>query len=309
MAAHARDRCDVSVDPASKALDQAWRNAVQQLDRTLEAATGDCDQISVLFDGTGADVTLRTTDGRSARRRIVRAAELDAVVSALLVSELAASPPTQAATEPEEPTRAPAPRAPAPSPPVSPAPPLDAPAADPGAAARGGYATPLVSVSGGVQLSRQRAGPIGQLVGGATVGRWDLGAVGRWELERDVAHDDGLGGRASLAGIGFGALVGRRESLGEVSAVYGTTLALYSVVSEHRTGSAAGFSQHTDDSLLNPRAGLYLGVVFPRRARFRLRAEIDGEAAIASTRPTGDLPAPPAWGIGFALGVETGFAP
>jgi hypothetical protein len=142
---------------------------------------------------------------------------------------------------------------------------------------------------------------------GVTVRHWEFGAFARWEFEREVRED--AKGDASLAALGGGALVGQRQALGPTWLVYGGTLGLYSIDTEHQQ-RAGGRRPESNESLLSPRLGGYLGCVLPRKAPVHLRVELAAEVAFLDADPTKtELPDEPRWGLGLTVGIETGFSP
>jgi hypothetical protein len=135
---------------------------------------------------------------------------------------------------------------------------------------------------------------------------------GRWVFEHELTEGGGTG-HSSLASIGGGATIGRRETLGPTWFIFGATAGVYDLEEERRRHHAAiapevgAGVRHVDDSFIEPRLGAYVGSIYPLTHRFRVRAELDAETALASHTPASALlPATPSWGLGLTLGVETG---
>jgi hypothetical protein len=311
--ARAEGPCAVVLDGRERAAGAAegWQSAVRDVEARVRASAGDCAGIEVTTDPSGAHVELTTRDGRTARRWIAEPGELVPLVHALLVASPLPGPGERVSSSDADPEASPAldlqMEQPSSAPPeggadVVPSPP-------PGARSR---AQVFVSFAAGLKVpSADGAAPFGQLALGVTHGRWDLGGFGAWELEHDLTEGR-ANGHTSLGAIGGGALVGRREQLGPTWLVAGGTFGLYAVDEDRgrrRSAVADGHPAdgHADESFVEPRAGAYVGVVFPRTARVRAKVQLGGEMALASHTPRSVLlPATPPWGLGLSVGLETG---
>jgi len=279
--------CSVHFE-ATGAPTPEWTDALRDLEGFVRDAPGDCASIDVIAAADGAEVDLRTRDGRQAHRRILRPDELNPLVRALLV----AGPPDSPSTEQDDVTPTPAP----------PASWVTTPSERTVASPKDG---PALTASAGAGLalpSAVEAAPLVQLGGGVVTKAWELGAFGRWELEH-VVRDDHDAGHTSLGSVGGGAAIGYRREVAPVTLVLGATLGAYSVEVEHARPHRGAATERTETYVLDPRGGLQLACVVPVTAAIRSRLQLGGELAVLDHSDV------PRWHLGLTLGVEIGRAP
>lgn len=334
--ASADPRCEVRLEGG---ISGEWSSAVRSVDRTLGHGAADCREIVVTPDLRGATVVFTTREGRMAQRRIERPSDLLPLIDALLVTvpfsagpELSPAPltlPTPAtgevATERSavlSPLEPPMPKTNArvganpPSPEFS----ITLPRQLEGLPDRDVAEKPrepdvakvLLGLGAGLRgaFPGVSVAPTGQVMVGFALTRWEFGLLGRWEFEHDMGTEATVG-HVHASAIGGGAVVGRRDRVGPFLFVYGTSLEVFAAQEEYGERSTDGASHVSlSDSFADPRAGLYLGCVLPRNARFRLRVQLDGEMAINQHVPSSsELPMFPKWSAGLTIGAETAFLP
>lgn len=293
--------CEARIETQRTTVDEAWRSAVDELNVWLGSRASDCAEIVILPDADGgARVQLTIGDGRSALRWIAHPVELGPAVRALLVRAPAVAKPDLRTPDPSwdeipvdaEPQAAPVYTSPARSEAVER---TTAPS----------NTSLVLSVAAGLGFPAQEfAGAVGQVRASVVRDRWELGGFGHWELTRHVT-DDGSLHHATLASIGGGASGGRREPLGPILLVFGGTLAIHSNRSSFRDSKA-----DIREQLVVPRAGGYIGAVFPKTAPVRVRTELAGELALSGQTPKDPrLPEMPMWWSGLTIGVEIGVSP
>lgn len=305
-AAHADERCIVQLE--SPASQPAWSAAVGELEALVADEAGDCRRIRVVVQGAGALVELETQDGRTATRRIARASELEPLVQALLVASPVDAAPREATSSEESSAAQPQANIARPEEPAAADVVRDAKPKDEDETTR-----LLVAAGAGLRTDAEggRVAPTAQVTATVAVGRWEIGGFGRFEAERGISGDSSLRPRAEA--FGGGIVAGRRETVGPVWLVYGGNVGLYASEIEQRRGDAsvtARSGRLVEDESTQPRLGVFFGAVFPRSARFRLRAQVDADLALArGAADASGLPKSPQWGLGFTLGVETRFLP
>jgi hypothetical protein len=267
---------------------RVWREAAHALEESVQTTPNDCAVIDIRADRHGAFVDLQTTDGREAIRHIVAPNELGPLVRALLTSVPAAPAVEAAAATPSE------------VPPVIASPEPEADRAPEPVKAR-----PIELFGGLAAGLKMQAGddptPIGRVHGGVSIGPWQLGGFGRWELEH---HVDDQPRHTSLASIGGGATFGRKQPVGPTEIVFGTSFGVFSV--EGEAGGRRSGTVHSENSVLDPRAGLYAGVVMPAVANLRSRVQLETELALVDHDAAQSFPNVPAWGMALTLGVDFG---
>ncbi|HMJ13555.1 MAG TPA: hypothetical protein VK524_19180, partial [Polyangiaceae bacterium] len=131
------------------------------------------------------------------------------------------------------------------------------------------------------------------------VGRWELGVLGVYELHyTDVSNHVPSDRDARALALGIG--VGRREPLENAALLVGARLFVAAV--DHRDQQVSSSAEG--------RAGVYLGMALPERARLRLRADLTADfvaaGAVSATSRAGEsvVPVTPAWALGAMIGVE-----
>lgn len=302
--AHADDRCVVRLDGGI--TPREWRLAVDAAAHGLDGVdTGDCAEIRITPEASGAMVTFTTHDGRIAQRHIRRPNELRPLFDALTVTV-----PPAAAPEPEPgptPLLAITESSPDATVPVEEPMPelvLSAPTGgdDRSTSPAPGRPALLLFVGGGARTDgRSEVTPQGQLGVGVGLGKWELGVIGRIEAE----HDLGTKQNGEASSMGVGARLARRERIGPIVLVTGVAMsAQWASVEAHPSRT-----QHAEVDFLEPRAGAFVGFVGPRVGRFRLRGEVLGELALSQRTGTAELPVTSGLGIGAMFGVETSFLP
>lgn len=310
---------------ASRPASAAWssaRDRVEERVATLTSASTDCRLIVVTPEQRGASVEFTTADHRVARRHIVGPEDLLPIVEALLVfghdpMVIAPPPPPPAETAlamPEAPAAADiddepalyAMRAATIADPVS---------RDQAARAKPDAPRVLVGAGAGVKNSwpNDSLTGVGQIFVGMTLAHWEVAAFGRLELEHDADENDSVTTASKLrySAIGGGAMAGRREHVGPLILVGGARAAVYDAELERvapKTPNAVRAARR--DEFLDPRLGLYAGVVATESSRLRVRVEVDGDMGVVVHRAElADLGAFPRWNLGISLGAEAGFLP
>lgn len=294
--------CLVRFDGAEAATDP-WEIAIRDLERDLRDAPNDCASIDIHSGPDGATIELRTRDGRQALRRVERPDELAPLVKALLVG-LPELPEEASRQTPDATTSSPALQ------PDSERGSMVEAAQAPDmltAAPRARGPKPFGALGAGLELQpAEVGGAVGQILGGVTLGPWELGGFGRWELEHAEAEAHEAP-RTVIGAVGGGALAGRRHALGPVLLAFGGTLGIYDVEEERGRRRRSAPFERVEQSFVDPRAGLYIALVAPASSRVRTRVQLGGEIAIlehAST--TSVLPEVPRWGMGLTIGIELG---
>ena len=302
------------------------RNRVEDRVAILTAASTDCRLIVVTPEAQGASVEFTTADRRIARRHIGGPDDLLPLVEALLVfghDPMAIAPPPPPAAEtvlaiPEAPTSAEeiASDESAQTSPIPTA--LAAPASkDKVGGARPDAPRVLLGAGAGVKNSwpNDSLTGVGQVFVGMTLTRWEVAAFGRLELEHDADDDANQAvtttvGRLRYSAIGGGAMFGRREHVGPLVLVGGARAAVYDAEVERVAPKTPTRPTPRRDEFLDPRVGLYAGVVATESSRLRVRVQVDGDMGVVVHRAElADLGAFPRWNLGISLGAETGFLP
>lgn len=286
----------------------AWRQAIRSIERDVESAPSDCSTVDVRVDGRGASIELHTLDGRAAERRVQSAAEAPPLVRALLIGfdqpialEAEVPAPLLSAVPPEatEPVPEPEPVAvPEPSVPDADTAPPEKPKS---------HVEVFAAVNAGLELQQEDdASPVGQAIVGISLRAWQAAAFAKWELEHHQDNDSHIR-HSSLDAFGGGGMFGRRQTVGPITLVYGTSLGVYSA--EQARGGHREQTQHIEAAVPDPRGGIYLGALFPTMGRVRTRAQIDGEVAFLNHSAGSNFPNVPQWGMGLSLGVDFGLLP
>lgn len=305
----AGSRCDLRLEDAGG--DVEWRVAAHEIEQTLAVEPSDCRSIVVTVDGASATVFFTTQDGRVAERRIAKPSELASLVHALLVSGLDETAPNVLGPSPAA-RRAPdGPAAPA----------IDGAQdavpgwpADQSHVSRNDDATSFrifTAAAAGLKASAPDAdiAPIVQFAASLALDRFELGGFGRWESEHAVG--DGSGAHARVSAVGGGLVGGRREAVGSVWILYGASVGAYATAVARRAPVGLEDGPHRiRHDFVQPRAGVYLGVVVPASHRLRFRAMIEGDVAmVRDTGDVADLPRVSLWAMGLTLGAETKVLP
>jgi hypothetical protein len=308
--ASADPSCPVRLVPrdAGESWQAARRRAAERVEG-LPPSERDCRDVVIALhgDGDGALVTLTTDDGRRAERPVHEAREVDAVVSALLVTvpALAATP-----TEPASPPEPVAPPAPAPD------------RAQPRAISLSNHLVMGLGGGGRMGLSGSLASPT---VGGSIAGlfgRFEVGVFGARETGYGVASDS-LPAGFQLTATSVGAFTGLRWPVGSTALLGGITVGAAFVQERVTTPPTIqqGMGQGQSQNVLMPggtasvapteaRLGAYTGVVFPARTRFGVRTQL-GFGVVPfrvndnrSTAGENLLPPLSSWAAGLTIGLE-----
>ncbi len=289
----------------------AWREAARAEQERLRSLTAhvDCGAIGIEVAGEHGFVAFTTRDGRQAIRPLRSPDEIGPLVEALLVTLPAETGASDVAEPPTAPTS---------STPVDRAPPQPVPTT----------ARFVLHAEGGGRVSSPGsfASPSIGASAGALVGAWDLSAFGRW----DPAYVLGAGAAPqgfAMSRYAVGVTAGRRAALGGTSFLFGLSTGI-AVTSEswadpngQSTGTQPMGSQGTGGptgnqnngtagggSAAEPLAGVYVGVVFPRRSPLRLRSELSAEAVASRIGRTLSidpvLPSLPWWSASASVGIE-----
>lgn len=307
----ATSACAVAIEPAN--APPAWVDAVRGLRLWLSgpaAGAVDCGGIEVHAEGPYASIVFTTADGRLALRPVPAPDQLLAVVEALTFT---VSPPP-VGTAASEPTASQA---------------RGADSVDPGqdtprdSARTGGQSThafidgwsgtrvlqPTPCSSKAVTTCAFAALSLGVGVG-VNVGRWELGVAGQYE----PAHATLSGAPPAdftMSAYAVGLWAGRRVPVGKMDAITGVTaaIALTEESNEDSTGQQQGTQQQGSFSQAEPRAGVFAGLVVPRRASLRVRPQIAFDVVpshLGSTwnQPNSPLPALPWWSASASVGIE-----
>jgi hypothetical protein len=314
--------CEVVLQPDE--ADPRWQEAIRELrTRLRQAAAGDvdCGGIMVRSDGPERLVVFTTRDGRRAERRVTAAGSLLAVVEALQTTlpEPAAQSVDSPAPDSAKPAAADQPVRAAAHPPV---------------AAEAAKARFLIEGIGGVRVPGPAlcsrlpsartcifsAVSLGAGVG-INVGHWELGVLGQFEPTPAMltgAFESGV----SMSTYALGLRAGRRDPLGPVDVVAGATASIAATFMSANAngdnmmtgGTSAGMtgtgSTGQPTTVAQPRVGVFVGVIVPRRSRLRLRPELAfdfnptriGMDDFDRNDPT--LPKLSWWSTSASLGVE-----
>jgi hypothetical protein len=294
----------------------AWRDAARALaDSSL--SDGDCARVLLDVTGTGATLTFTTIDGRRAERKLRGHDELASTLEALRVTGPRAGQ-SRSETRPDEPED---------SRPIRPEP-AGRPALDRVQAASGRARSPAERAPNDPATERS-AGDLGivfALQGGARAGvdqraevllspafdgsaslvlrRWELGVTAAWESHYYRLESETLSARESGA-VALGVSVGRREPVAGIGLLGGGRLSV-AVLDKYETGwSGPADTIVPSDGRSTPvewRIGPYFGVVLPRQAAIRFRADLRADI-VAQSLVQGQA-VTPGWGIGGFLGVE-----
>jgi hypothetical protein len=294
--------CQVTVPPDE--ADPVWQEAVRDLRTKLgRTAPGDvdCGGIEVRADGPERLIVFTTRDGRRAERRVTAAGSLLAVVEALQITlpEPASQQTDSSAPESAKPATADRPLV----------------AAGTDASAELAKAHFLINGSGGVRLAGAGAYTFGSstfgIGAGANVGRWEFGVLG----QLDPAQAKWIGPAVSginMLTYAIGVRVARRDRIGPLVGVAGVSAAIGVTDETQSVGSGADVNSNGGQASLSekiePRLGLFAGIVVPRNARVRLRPELGFDVVVTRinqpySQVDQSLPAP-WWSTSASLGVE-----
>jgi hypothetical protein len=295
--------CPVVLHP--EGAEQPWQDAVRELRSWLRSQSrpdADCGGIEVRAEGRQTSIVFTTADGRRAERPVSNPAGLLAVVEALAVTipETPAEPAPSLAIPPRS-ARDEGPR-----------PARQEPASSEVAGARvllgGSAGMRLLSPTPCSQSSSQTCtfGSLSLALGvGVNVRHWEFGVLGQYDPTQ-VA----LGGPApagfAMSTYALGLRAGLRDRVGPLDGVAGATT-MISLTSE--TANDASGAQGGPPEQVEPRVGVFAGVVVPRRARVRMRPELSFEV-IAShigkspVPPDPALPPLPWWSTSASIGIE-----
>jgi hypothetical protein len=291
--------CAVSLIPADAS--DAWKESSRELElrlRAMRPAASDCSAVEVHVTENHAAVLVFTTrDGRQAVRKIGSPSDLVPVAEMLAVTVPSSVP--------------------GPVTPIAAASVEHAPQPPPALPASEG-AHVLLGVRGGGRLSSPGgfASPSIAVSAAVAVGRWELGVAGQLD-PATVLLGGGAPNGFQLSSFGVGASVGRREPVGPLALVAGGTLGVAIMNEAGATATAGpgatGEGQGTGEgasgsSRAEPRAGGYVGIVFPRRSSLRFRSELSGDVVasrIGRARIIDPaLPALPWWSVTASIGAE-----
>jgi hypothetical protein len=285
-----------------------WQAAAVELS-SLGLTDGDCASIQLNVTEERAALRFVTADGRRAQRTLRSPDELASTVAALRVT-LPASEASRSEPRLSD---------------------MEAPAVTPVKAARHSKAAPpLVTVDGpikGYSPDPQVLGILFALQGGARAGtdlrsqalvspaldgsaallldRWELGVTAAWESRYNRVTINVLSSQES-GSLALGISVGRRQPLSAVDLLAGGRLSI-AALSNYQTswsGPANDSLPPEETSAVEWRMGPYVGVVLPRAATLRFRADL--RADLVAHGNLGGAPATPWWGIAGFLGVEAG---
>ena len=269
------ESCSVTI---SGAATPAWRQAASSL--RLSGPAGDCASIHLEVVVSGARVTFTTRDGRKAERMLSDPAEFEATIAALRVTD----PSTEPAPEPSR--RGADSQLPKP-----------APTPEPSRGGQGMYSLQAGSRGGADNLLSLVVNGSASLV----LDRWELGVVAAFDFQY-VA----LGGgpqRAPGSAVAAGVTVGRREHIDNAAVLVGSRLTIAGLNDEREVDSGERGGAEV-------RTGAYFGLVFPRRASSRFRAELGVELVPHDLggRPadSSEGPMTPWWAVSLLAGVEFG---
>ncbi len=262
-------------------LDAEWQEPVQRL-RERALTHEHCARVQLEAIGLGVRLMFVTHDGRYAERLLTTASELSPTVDALLVTGDDARVAVQRrASEPalsraERPTPRGAPRS------------------------AGSQAALAIGLQGGLRAGAESlASPL--VSGGAALlmGRWELGVLGVYEFHYARLGGDTSTDRGARA-LALAVSAGRREPLGPAVLLAGGRVFV----------AALEYRDVQNDSHAEGRAGAYVGVTWPRRDPWRLRAELAADfvaaGALRDDGPAGQAPPSitPAWALTLLVGVE-----
>jgi len=282
--AHAADSCKLEV---AAELAPAWRLAVTALP---PLSRDDCARLSLEPSEPGVQLTFVTRDGSSARRQLGEPNELAPAVAALRVVALKPTAASETDPDPDPAVQASAGADLEPSPLWL----------GLGSGARGGDASllsPLVSGSAVLAFDP-----------------WEFGVtlafdLRYFDLERRASQDRQPG---TLA---VGALLGRREPLGDLAVVWGGRAALAMLTSQSSSSSGSAEdgadASKLEGSPFEGRFGVYVGLSLPAARSVRIRTELGADVVAASRARTSSsedaaagVPVTPSWALSAAIGLE-----
>jgi hypothetical protein len=287
------ESCSVAVNgisTVSSVSAAAWQQAAGSLQ--LSERAGDCASIHLELLATGARLTFSTRDGRRAERMLSDPAELEATIAALGVTDLR----TEAAADPTRQGDSPRPK---PTPVASSRRRVAEaePSQEPSPGGQATYALQAGSRGGADSLISVVLNGSASLV----LQRWELGVGASIDFQYiDMgASPREAPGSAVVAGV----TIGRREQIDNTAVLVGSRLMIAALNDEREvdTGERGGAEVRT---------GAYFGLVFPRRASARFRAELGAELVPhdlgGQVSSSSEGPVTPWWAVSLLAGVELG---
>jgi hypothetical protein len=274
---------------------EAWSRAAAEVADGPSEDGSDCAKILVELDQNRARVTFTTADGRTAKRELAEPEELAPTLRALRVTgPLAGAPESETSTDRSPPDLATA--GPRPEADSGPAP------RSPGKTKRVDSSPSFAFLGGARGGESQLASPVLRASASVALERWELGVLGGFDLH--YGHVPAASAPSDtwawLAGVG----VGRREPVGSVALLGGGRLMLAALRQE---ADAEGPREYSRAEI---RVGAYGGLVLPRRAAWRFRADLGTELVPHDIGAAEDdrsrSPITPWWAASLILGVETG---
>lgn len=266
----------------------AWQAALEALDETA-SDDSDCAEITLEVVGTRARLVFRTSDGRTTERVLDDPSELVPSVQALRVTVPASTPKAEPApAEEEEPRMR--------IPPQRDSLPLARGKADLPNDAPGIFGFQIGGRGGAGSL----VSPMLRGYGAIVLDRWELALVGGYDARYHSVAEPPRPAKGSAAVIGIG--VGRYEPVRSFALTGGGRVFLAVLENEDESKDEKGQAE--------VRTGAYLGLVFPRLARTRFRADFNAEIVpqnMEATYGAADATSfTPWWAIGWSVGVEMG---
>jgi len=290
-AANAAPQCPIRTRPP--ALQHPWDEAVDRARSGLAAQRGDCKDVLLDVEGSGARLTFTTLDGRQATRWLEDPSALEPALAALQVT---LSIQEQGTLDPR----------PAPAP---------APAASPAHAKERGEPSPpthlLVHGQAGARLAGSDLMLAPALGAGValTASDFELGVGAQWEPTYQS-----LGDRESpstrLSSLGANIAAGRRNPLGRGRAIVTGVRVSAAILHQEwwLPGTSEAKTEHEGERA-QARMGAYAGPIIPVSRATRLRAlfEADIDPMHVGATRHGENAAPPLpwWGVSLSLGVES----
>lgn len=290
-AASAAPHCPIRTQPA--ALQPAWVEAADRARSGLAAKGGDCKDVLLEVEGSGARLTFTTLDGREATRWLEDPSSLEPALAALQVTLSIQEQETH------DPRSAPA------------SPPVDTPRR---AKDRGEQSPPthlLVHGQVGARLAGSDLMLAPALGAGValTASDFELGVGAQWEPAYQSLGDV-ESPSTRLSSLGANIAAGRRNPIGGGRAIVTGVRVSAAVLHQEwwLPGTSEAKTEHEGERA-QVRLGAYAGPIIPMSRAIRLRtlleADIDPMHVGATRHGENSAPPLPWWGVSLSLGVES----
>jgi hypothetical protein len=269
----------------------AWQSAIDELDQS-SSDESDCAEVTLSVEARSALLVFKTSDGRTTERVLSDPSELVPTVQALRVTVPARETPEPKPEEATEPKVTPAPR----KKPMRDSAPQVRPTAPATTDSRTIFGFGLGARGGAGALMS----PVLRGYGSILLDRWELALVGGYDPRYHSVAEPPRPTKGSATVIGIG--VGRYEPVGSFALTTGGRVFLAVLENEDES--------HDEEGAAEVRTGAYLGLVFPRLAKTRFRADFSAEIVPQNMEATYQFDDKtsftPWWAVGWSVGVEMG---